>query len=234
LICGKCGVTLPEGAQYCLKCGQPLSNDMAPSAVASAGACSCGAALGPAAQFCPQCGKVVTGAASPWHFPIRPKKKRRSPAWLLLFLLLAMVLWVSLSDSPEAGQLKRKINLAHVESVTPEIFFVNSGGFSSYKFQVPAGTREVSINGHFDATGAPDNDVQVYVLTEAELVNWQFGYTPGGFYDSGRVSQGNISVSLPNGPGAYCLVFSNKFAAKQKKIVHAAVTLSYSRWWPSF
>jgi hypothetical protein len=165
---------------------------------------------------------------------MRTAKKRLSPVWLLIVLIVAMLLWLSFSDSPEAEQFRRRMNVSHTETLTPELFFVNSKGFSSYRFNVPAEIREVTVRGHFDANDGANHDIEVYVLTEADEVNWQFGYAHGGFYDSGRVGQGEINVVLPQVAGAYCLVFDNTFSPSAKKIIHANVTLSYSRWWPSF
>lgn len=233
MICGKCGVSLPEGSQYCFKCGEPVAAAASPSAVETAAACSCGSVLPPGSQFCPKCGQIVVGAFSPWRLPIRRTKKRHGPVRVLSLILVAMLLWISFSDSPEAQQVRRTLSVSHMETLTPELFFVNSKGFSSYKFYVPPGTREATISGRFDANGGAHHDIEIYVLSEPDEVNWQSGYAHGGFYDSGRVSQGEISVSLPKGVGAYCLVFDNTFSPSDKKMIHANVTLSYSRWWPA-
>ena len=66
--CNKCMASLPDGAKFCNKCGEPVQETRAepdrtketPPAQAAAPACAtCGAALLPNAKFCAKCGTVV-------------------------------------------------------------------------------------------------------------------------------------------------------------------------------
>jgi hypothetical protein len=92
---------------------------------------------------------------------------------------------------------------------------------------VPAGAYNVNLRGHFSATGGLGNDIEAYLLTEDDLVNWQNGHTVNALYNSGRVTQKTVNVVLPADAGKYCLVFNNKFSFFVPKAVQTDVTLSY-------
>ena len=65
----------------------------------------------------------------------------------------------------------------------------------------------------------PDNDVEVYVLSEPAFAVWQNGYATSSVYESGRVSKGEMQAEVPAGAGVYYLIFSNKFTPKTSKNV---------------
>ena len=234
LCCGRCKVDLPDGSQYCLKCGEPLAAQAKVSAHSSSAVCSCGCVLPPAAQFCPQCNQVIVGAYSPWYVPLRrPVKRGLSASILIAPVVLLALVWIVLSDSPRVHGAQHALNLSHTENVVPHSFNVGPKSFSVYKFTVPRGAHAVSVTGHFNTTGRANDVVEVSLLTEAEVVNWQYGYAPSSFYRSGRVAAGEINAPLPDGGGAYCLVFDNGFEPKSTKTVQISSALIYRTWWPS-
>jgi len=121
---------------------------------------------------------------------------------------------------------------SHNEAVGEAALSVKPRSFSSYKFTVPPGAANVVVSGQFNATGSPENDVEVYVLNDDDFVTLKSGYAANSFYDSGRVAQSTINVALPFGAGTYYLVFDNRFSPRTPKTIHAAVTLHYNNWWP--
>ena len=65
MFCGKCGVNLPEGSQFCLKCGQAVPPPPAPTITADASRCGkCGVNLPEGSQFCLKCGQAVQASAA--------------------------------------------------------------------------------------------------------------------------------------------------------------------------
>jgi hypothetical protein len=238
VICSYCGTNLPEASRYCLKCGAavPATASSTSPPAADADCSRCGAKLPPASQFCPMCSQTVIGAFSRWVPPLPRPRKRRSALWLLVPVVLLLLVWAALSDNPRAQDLQRLTHLSHIETIAPVAFTVNARSFSYYRFGVPQGARDVKVSGQFDSAGGADKngDIEVLLLTEGDLVNWQYGLSPAAYYTSGRVPKGYVDAVLPAGAGAYCLVFNNNFSPHTAKSVHATVTLHYEKWWPLF
>ncbi len=210
MLCSKCAEFLPDDARFCLQCGQAVDRTAVTAAPAS---------KSPASKRTTQ--------------PARPRKPR-SPIWVFLLLLLVAIWWAASSDNTVAQQFRDLASGAHTEAITEKSFVVGPRSFSSYKFTVPSGAVNVSVSGQFNATGSPENEVQVLVLSDDAFVTWHNGFAITPYYDSGKVGQGTIRAALPTGDGAYYLVFSNNFSAKATKAVQADVTLHYNTWWPEW
>ena len=220
LGCSKCGATLPDEAQFCLKCGKPVSLPLKDPVKIEE----------PVAELAP------------------PRvKKRRIVLWVVLGLFLGAILWAFTTDNPFAQGAQELVGWKHDQAILQTPFSVSARKFRYYKFDLPEGSTNVSIIGQFTAAsaekkvGAPrsrdtgeadDNDVEVYVLSEPAFAVWQNGYATSSVYESGRVSQGTMQSELPAGAGVYYLIFSNKFSAKTPKSVNATVLLRYKSWLP--
>jgi hypothetical protein len=85
----------------------------------------------------------------------------------------------------------------------------------------------VRVEGTFNANGGFGNDVEVYLLSDDEFVNWQNGHPVNAFYSSGRITQGTIDTLLPSS-GNYHLVFTNKFSWFSPKAVRASIRLHFN------
>ena len=218
LGCSKCGATLPDEAQFCLKCGKPVSLPPKEPVVIDNG---------------------PEPIAEPPHI-----NKRRIVLWVLLGLFLGAILWAATSDSPFAQGIQELVGWKHDQSILQTPFSVTAHNFRYYKFDLPQGSMNVAIVGQFTAASAEkksarskdgepdDNDVEVYVLSEPAFAVWQNGYATSSVYESGRVSQGSMQADLPAGAGVYYLIFSNKFSPKTAKNVNATVLLRYKSWLP--
>lgn len=170
VLCTKCAANLPEGSQFCLKCGQPV--DVAWAATAALPpptlvvlACSkCGATLPEEAQFCSKCGKPVSlpaktatipepaaaGQVIPSPVP-RPKHKLRLVLGSVLALLLVATLWAATSDSPYAQGIQDFVGWKHYQTILQTPFSVSAHNFRYYKFSLPPGSMNVSIVGQFSS-----------------------------------------------------------------------------------
>ena len=231
LGCSKCGANLPDGAQFCLRCGKPVSSPATKAAFDSS---------------------EVVDIPSP---PARKKpKRRRVVLWIALSLVVAFLAWVGLSESPIAQQLQELAGWKHDQTILDESFNVGAHTFRYYKFSLPEGSVNVAIVGQFTAAGAPtavlrndatktatkdrdktsdsDNNIEVSVLTEPAFTVWQNGYATSSIYESGRVTTGTVQAEIPAGAGIYYLVFNNKFAPKTAKSVRSTVLLRYKSWLP--
>jgi hypothetical protein len=136
----------------------------------------------------------------------------------------------------------------HDQTILDASFVVGPRTFRYYKFALPEGSVNVAVVGQFAAAGEgrggnrpepgrdqgkdSDSSIEVYVLSEAAFTVWQKGYATGSLYESGRVSEGTIHTDLPAGAGIYYLIFSNRFAPKTAKNVHATALLRYKSWLP--
>jgi len=221
LGCSKCGATLPDDAQFCLKCGKPVS-------------------LPPKERVKKQVQEPLLELARP------AIKKTRVALWVLLGLFLGAILWAATSDSPFAQNIQELVGWKHDQTILDTPFSVTAHNFRYYKFDLPEGSMNVSIVGQFTSSSTDkktkpskpasgdgdDNDVEVYVLSEPAFAVWQNGYATSSVYESGRVSQGTMQADLPAGAGVYYLIFSNKFASKSAKNVNATVLLRYKSWLP--
>jgi hypothetical protein len=63
-------------------------------------------------------------------------------------------------------------------------------------------------------------------MDQANFVNWQNGHQASAYYDSGQLTTGTISASLPSS-GTYDLVYSNAFSTFSSKNVQTTVNLYY-------
>jgi ribosomal protein L40E len=166
--CSKCAANLPDGSQFCLKCGQPLSHatpgPASQTVAASLGCSKCGADLPDEAQFCLKCGKPVsssakkTMAAQPPDVQvlptaIRPPRRQRRGLLFFLFviLLLGLIVLVATSDSPFAQDIQEMVGWKHDQIVLDAPFKVGPHTFRYYKFSLPEGSVNVAIVGQFTA-----------------------------------------------------------------------------------
>jgi ribosomal protein L40E len=266
VLCSKCGVDLPGGSQFCLKCGEPVTTTGgAPDFVittATLGCSGCGAKLPEGAQFCSRCGKSVSVPAKKKKPPadsaepnnstpsdaalrasaLSRRQKRRVIPWVVTGVLLVAIFWLATSDNPLAQGVQELAGWKHDQGVVDNPFTVSAHNFRYYKFALPQGSMHVSIVGEFSAAGdahggkasaqAADNNVEVYVMSEAAFVAWQNGYNGTNVYESGRVSHGTLQAELPDGAGIYYLIFNNKFAPGTAKRINADVLLRYKNWLP--
>ena len=216
LACTHCGANLPEGSQFCLKCGQAILSAEGPSTAIEVAATA-----------------VVRSRSLP-RDPARPQPQRRQRLriflWVLVLLLPFGIWWATSSDTPAAQQLRELFITSRTEAILPATLSVNQNSFSAYKFTVPANASKVVVSGQFKATGGASNEVEVHILADAAFAAWQSGYSTNTYYSSGRVSQGDINAALPPGAGTYYMVFNNKFSPRMAKSVQADVNLHYSRW----
>lgn len=222
LGCSKCGAALPDEAQFCLKCGKPVS--VLP-------------------------GKQPEVEVLPPAAPQAKQRRRPLWPWLLLLLLIAAVCWVALSDSDSAQAVQELVGWKHDQAVLETPFTVGPHTFRYYKFSLPEGSTNVAIVGEFSVTAdlhattahkgkdsqePPDNNIEAFVLSEPAFTIWQNGYAASTVYESGRVSQGKLQSDIPAGAGIYYLVFNNRFSPKVSKSIQATVLLRYKSWLPQW
>src|SRR5437870_2864566 len=166
----------------------------------------CGNQIPEGHGFCSKCGQQAG---------VRRKTPARKTflvgGIIFVLALVAVGFWANQSSSSRAATPQVNVQPPQPKLYTQAIgntaFTVNAETDMYYKFSVPSEASDVKLQGHFSAMGGAGNDIVVFVLSDDAFVNWQNGHQSGTFYNSGKVTQDTVDVSLPSDPRTYYLVF---------------------------
>jgi hypothetical protein len=195
---------------FCVKCGTETPDD---------------------SQFCRKCGHALgvvptatvsqPAASVP---PAKPKSKWSLGVFIVL-LILILIVWWGATNHRHSGQLL--VKLKHTVLINQPSIAVNANGYYFFKLEVPQGATGSHLQGTFTASGGNGNDIEAYLLSEADFENWKNGHAANTYYNSGKVTVGNISVNLPPDGTTFYLVFNNKFSLLSPKNVQVNAALTY-------
>jgi len=116
----------------------------------------------------------------------------------------------------------------YVSNLVNGLLTINGGGYQWYQFTVPSGASDIQVSGSFTASGGSGNDIRIYILDSTSFVNWKNGHSVGTYYNSGQMTTGTISATLPSGE-TYYLVYDNTFSLFSQKNVNTWATLNYTK-----
>lgn len=175
--------------------------------------------------------------------PARPKRKRHIVLWTILVVSVLFILWAAFSTNPFAQGLREFGGVKPDQTVLQKSFTVSQRSFRYYKFAL-SGSAKVSLVGQFTSSAVPGRDrtgtdpsesgIELLVLTEPGFQEWQSARGAIPIYDSGVASQAKIQAQLPEGAGAYYLVFSNRSSTTNAKNVSATLRLHFGSWVPEW
>lgn len=148
---------------------------------------------------------------------------------LAIAAIIAVTILVNRANEQAAEQARLRAPRQYTATLPKNSFSVGANSFNSYKFSVPDGAYNVHFEGDFNASGGVGNDINVFLATEDDFVNWQNRHQVKVIYGSGKETQGTIKVGLPPGAGTYELVFNNRFSLFTGKDIEAHGTLSYTK-----
>jgi hypothetical protein len=210
MFCPKCGIETPDDSQFCRKCGNLLTGTGKATAVLAAAPAK------------------ASGV--------------RTPLVLGLLLALGVFGWLiihSLQQQRDAAMRRAAAATqvsVPVQPVLPVLHTIDIGKgalavaamhYSYYSLAVPAGARNVRVQGRFTATGGAGNDIFVFLLNEDGFTNWKNRHQVPAYYSSGKVTVGDVNAVLPNDAGTYYLVFDNRFSMLTAKAVEFTGTMTY-------
>ncbi len=130
------------------------------------------------------------------------------------------------SDKPstyESPVYKSPVYKTINQNIVNSVISVEAGKYVYYQFSVPS---QASISGDFTAFGGSGNDIKIIILDETAYINWINGHSVSTYYNSGQMTTGSITASVPK--GNYYLIYSNTFSALSNKNVKTNVDLSYT------
>ena len=207
----------------------------------------CGSTLSDDSSFCHSCGKALTSAppsttgtvVAPPVVPVRPAlRKTKNPATVgrivVGVLLIAGLLWWAMNKPDSDARLSSPSTLRQLvaqprtEVLSNSEFALSAAQYRYIRFEVPQNADAVRVEGTFIASGGTGNDVEAYVFSNDDFVNWQNRHPGRTFYNSGRVTQGTLEVTLPSIAGTYYLVFNNNFSLLSAKSVRTSIRLHFN------
>lgn len=199
MYCTQCRTELPDGSQFCSKCGHATTAAAAaPKNLPVSGIAAALAVILLAVVI------VVKITSSVAHTP-------------------------PIATRPTSQPPLQYVPQPRAQNITDTAFTVKAGGYTYFQFSVlNADSTNVFVDGHFSATGGSGNDIEVFILNQDEFVNLQNGHQTATFYNSQRVTQNSINAVLPPGVGTYYLVFNNGFSLLTPKAVRASAVLHYT------
>ena len=214
MLCSQCSQNLPDGSQFCLKCGQSVLSATNSAAL-------------PTASPAPRWQRLILLwlllltllGAMLWAVTSETPAAQE---------VQEFVRWSheqTIIDTPVSVN-PRSFSSCEF-AVPPGALDVSvTGEFSTGPGSPSHGNGSSNDNGK-----DRDNGIEAFVLTDSAFVVWNSGYATPTLYQSGSITGAIINAPLPAGAGVYRLVFSNK-VSPHAKTVHAIVLLRYKGWLP--
>jgi hypothetical protein len=171
-----------------------------------------------------------------------PGRLGRLPLFLTLLVIVALVGWYvdhttqTRATSPAYSSPSSNEVVRASQPPQPQLHTLNIGQgalsvaamhYNFYTLPVPEGARSVKVQGHFQATGGSNNDIEVFLLNDEQFTNWKNRHAAPTYYNSGKITVGDVQAALPDGVGTYYLVFNNNFSLLTAKAVMFTGTMVY-------
>ena len=131
------------------------------------------------------------------------------------------------SSSGSPSTFRQLVAQPRTEVLSNAEFALAAAQYRYTRFEVPQNAGAVRVEGTFSASGGAGNDVEAYIFANDDFVNWQNRHRVHTFYNSGRVTQGTLEVTLPPTAGTYYLVFNNNFSVLSAKTVQTSIRLHF-------
>jgi hypothetical protein len=77
--------------------------------------------------------------------------------------------------SPKSSQ--RLSATSQIEQIANTPVTLNADGYYYFKFKVPPGARNATVEGHFSTTGGTGNEIEAYIMRKDDIEGWRNGET---------------------------------------------------------
>ena len=143
--------------------------------------------------------------------------------------MTVLILSITACSSGSSGANAKSQSLVpQTRSLVNGLITVGSGQYYDCSFSVNTNSMQnVSVTGSFTASGGSGNDTQVLVIDDMALTNWKNGHQANVYFDSGKMTTGNINANIPSS-GQYHLIFSNTFSTISSKKINTNANLNWS------
>ncbi len=201
---------------------------------------ACGAKYTETGAFCAGCGKARSNKVTP------STKRDKFLFWFAVqaAVLISSVVLMSIASNHKRGSatsdsgslteasgataaIASLVYTPHEQTLLTGNTAVNGHSLSWVTFRIAPAMRHPKLVGRFEASGGSANDIRTVLCSEEDFLNFKNGHQARAFYDSGKVTVGAISASLPEGDETYVLAFDNRFSLFSAKTIGGEVTLHY-------
>jgi len=153
------------------------------------------------------------------HYCLR-KIKIVVPFMVVLISLAFMLLGLSCGS-------KNRANPTHVMNIVNDTVSVSAGYHQAYPVTITSEMKNPMLVCSYKASGGTGNDIVVYIMDEANYINWKNGQQVSFYYNSGKSTTASFSVAM-NALGTYYIVYDNAFSTVSSKNVVSRVDLKYN------
>jgi hypothetical protein len=154
----------------------------------------------------------------------QPNRRKANKTLLLSVFTVVVIIAVGLLAVFLMQNGTQPLSTPIVQEIVNGNVTVNASSYADYNFTVPSAASTIQVNGNFTVAGG--NNIKVYIMDESNFKNWQNGQSPSTYYNSGELTAGNFTVTLPSG-GTYYLVFDNTFSLNMQKNVDTQESFAY-------
>jgi hypothetical protein len=161
-------------------------------------------------------------------------KKRGCLRWFVPLVAIFAISWAVFSSNPFAQGFRQLLGRKPDQPVLNSTFQVSPRGFRYYKISLPSGSKNMLLVGNFSSqaiasttAGQPTSagKIEVIVIRESAFEGWRQANSASSIYDSGEATKAELKQPLPDGPGEYYVIFSNKSDPVSAKKISANLVL---------
>ena len=111
--------------------------------------------------------------------------------------------------------------------IVDDTIVIEPNQYLYYKFSIPESVNIAELKGQFSTVGGSGNDIEVYIMSSDDFINWKNGHESRVYYQSGKKTiDSSINFNLPS--GTYYLIYSNTFSLISNKAVKTNFFFTYN------